>query len=402
MGTFFESLGALGILLSGGLAVRAFIQKKPKKPFGILAIASVVIFLIGGALSPQTPTLAFADTTIKTDDAGLATVTGEINHSDKLTVDGEKVKVKDGKFSYDVTLKNKQAKKITFVATKNDVDKAETVTVKPSKAFIASISGDSAKTLKKVETALTSAESKPSQKNYDEAATLVSSLSKEYDKYDTRLQTIKENIPVYEAVESAENSKSQSDYDKAAKLVATATLNKADWTKRLATVKETIAKKEQETQLVAAATTAVEKAEQEPTNQEYYNDAVAKIDSLPTTNKDLKTRIATVKKQFDAHQAEEQKVALEAQKQAEANEKKAKEAADQAAAQAQAAATEQAAAEEQQAAAEPASGEKLIKGSRNGIYHTPGSRYYDQTTNPVIWFSTVEEAVAAGYRAPKQ
>ncbi|WP_442879771.1 sunset domain-containing protein [Carnobacterium sp.] len=28
--------------------------------------------------------------------------------------------------------------------------------------------------------------------------------------------------------------------------------------------------------------------------------------------------------------------------------------------------------------------------------------YYDRTTNVVQWFNTIEEAVAAGYRAPKR
>ncbi|UQZ98932.1 hypothetical protein HLJ12_11385 [Enterococcus casseliflavus] len=48
-----------------------------------------------------------------------------------------------------------------------------------------------------------------------------------------------------------------------------------------------------------------------------------------------------------------------------------------------------------------ANGNGLIKGSNNGIYHVPGSRYYNKTTNPAAWFKTVSEAEAAGYRAPK-
>lgn len=47
-------------------------------------------------------------------------------------------------------------------------------------------------------------------------------------------------------------------------------------------------------------------------------------------------------------------------------------------------------------------GNGLIKGSSNYIYHTPGSRYYDKTTNVQRWFKTVEEAEAAGYRAPQK
>lgn len=43
-----------------------------------------------------------------------------------------------------------------------------------------------------------------------------------------------------------------------------------------------------------------------------------------------------------------------------------------------------------------------IKGSSSGIYHTPGSTYYNRTTSPVAMFCSVEEAKNAGYRAPKR
>ncbi|MBD3860184.1 hypothetical protein IEE86_10635 [Bacillus sp. 28A-2] len=43
-----------------------------------------------------------------------------------------------------------------------------------------------------------------------------------------------------------------------------------------------------------------------------------------------------------------------------------------------------------------------IKGSVNGIYHTPSSRYYSRTKNVTKMFCSVEEAERAGYRAPKQ
>lgn len=46
-------------------------------------------------------------------------------------------------------------------------------------------------------------------------------------------------------------------------------------------------------------------------------------------------------------------------------------------------------------------GNGLIKGSKSGIYHVPGSAYYEDTTNPKEWFKTIAEAKAAGYRAPK-
>lgn len=46
-------------------------------------------------------------------------------------------------------------------------------------------------------------------------------------------------------------------------------------------------------------------------------------------------------------------------------------------------------------------GNGLIKGSQSKIYHVPGSKYYNSTKNVVKWFKTIEEAEAAGYRAPK-
>ena len=46
-------------------------------------------------------------------------------------------------------------------------------------------------------------------------------------------------------------------------------------------------------------------------------------------------------------------------------------------------------------------GKGLIKGSNSGVYHLPGSKYYDNTTNPKAWFKTIGEAKKAGYRAPK-
>ena len=48
-----------------------------------------------------------------------------------------------------------------------------------------------------------------------------------------------------------------------------------------------------------------------------------------------------------------------------------------------------------------ANGNGLIKGSKNHIYHLPGTQYYDRTTSPAAMFKTVAEAEAAGYRAPK-
>lgn len=50
----------------------------------------------------------------------------------------------------------------------------------------------------------------------------------------------------------------------------------------------------------------------------------------------------------------------------------------------------------------PATQECNIKGSNSGIYHTPSSSYYDRTTNVAQWFCSEQEAINAGYRAPKR
>lgn len=56
----------------------------------------------------------------------------------------------------------------------------------------------------------------------------------------------------------------------------------------------------------------------------------------------------------------------------------------------------------QTAATPPSQGDCNIKGSNSGIYHVPGSTYYNRTTNVARWFCSSEEAEAAGYRAPKR
>ena len=394
-------LGLLGLLVSGGLTIKALIKKQPKKQYGYAALASAALFIGGVATTDSSPTLSLDAESIETDANGSATIKGEYDGNSKLTANGKEVKTKDKTFAYKVKLSDEKTQKITFVAEKKDTKVEKSVEVTPSKEFIASIT-DSEQELAKTEKALAYAEKQPSQKNYDEAATLVSSLSQEYEEYNDRLEKIKEAVPVDEAVTTAEKSKSKSDYQAAEKLVAAAPVGKEGFQQRLTTVQTAIAEKEKNEQLVASATAAVEKAEQEPTNEAYYNEAVKQIDALNSPNQALTKRVTVVKTQLDAHKEKQRKEA-EAQKlAAEKAQKEQAEAAAKAQAEAEAQQAAQAPAEVETAAAEAPSGNALIKGSRNGIYHVPGSRYYNRTTNPVAWFSTVEEAEAAGYRAPKQ
>ncbi|MGO3596883.1 MAG: sunset domain-containing protein [Enterococcus faecalis] len=394
-------LGLLGLLVSGGLTIKALIKKQPKKQYGYAALASAALFIGGVATTDSSPTLSLDAESVETDANGSATIKGEYDGNSKLTANGKEVKTKDKTFAYKVKLSDEKTQKITFVAEKKDTKVEKSVEVTPSKEFIASIT-DSEQELAKTEKALAYAEKQPSQKNYDEAATLVSSLSQEYEEYNDRLEKIKKAVSVDEAVTTAEKSKSKSDYQAAEKLVAAAPVGKEGFQQRLTTVQTAIAEKEKNEQLVASATAAVEKAEQEPTNEAYYNEAIKQIDALNSPNQALTKRVAVVKTQLDAHKEKQRKEA-EAQKlAAEKAQKEQAEAAAKAQAEAEAQQAAQAPAEVETAAAEAPSGNALIKGSRNGIYHVPGSRYYNRTTNPVAWFSTVEEAEAAGYRAPKQ
>ena len=96
--------------------------------------------------------------------------------------------------------------KITFVAEKKDTKVEKSVEVTPSKEFIASIT-DSEQELAKTEKALAYAEKQPSQKNYDEAATLVSSLSQEYEEYNDRLEKSKKQYLLMKQLQLLKNLK---------------------------------------------------------------------------------------------------------------------------------------------------------------------------------------------------
>lgn len=309
-------LGLLGLLVSGGLTIKALIKKQPKKQYGYAALASAALFIGGVATTDSSPTLSLDAESVETDANGSATIKGEYDGNSKLTANGKEVKTKDKTFAYKVKLSDEKTQKITFVAEKKDTKVEKSVEVTPSKEFIASIT-DSEQELVKTEKALAYAEKQPSQKNYDEAATLVSSLSQEYEEYNNRLEKIKEAVPVDKAVTTAEKSKSKSDYQAAEKLVAAAPVGKEGFQQRLTTVQTAIAEKEKNEQLVASATAAVEKAEQEPTNEAYYNEAIKQIDALNSPNQALTKRVAVVKTQLDAHKEKQRKEA-EAQQAAQA------------------------------------------------------------------------------------
>ncbi|WP_221632788.1 hypothetical protein [Listeria booriae] len=114
------------------------------------------------------------------------------------------------------------------------------------------------------------------------------------------------------------------------------------------------------------------------------------INITTPSEKELQKAAAEKQARIDAENAEKERVAKEEQaaKEKEAAEQKANEEKER----------------EQQEAQDsaPAQEQGQIKGSYSGIYHVPGSTYYDRTTNVKEWFNTVAEAEAAGYRAPKR
>lgn len=373
--TFIGILSFLGIIIGAVLTIRSvFKQQSKKKPLLITGISFIVA--VGAlSLSSSSPELDINTASVETNTSGTATITGKTNEQSQITADGEKIQTKDGRFTYKVTLTDDQTKKVTFVASIAGTDKAEIVEVKPSKAFVAFLNEEKQdqEAIKKAEAALTLAERKPTKKNYDEAATRVTSLTKEHSDLTRRLAIVKDNVPIYEAVELAETKQTKEQLDSATALVSKATLNKEDLNKRLTTVQRKITEKETTEKQLAAARTAVEKAEQEP-NDEHYNEAIAKIKELTDGNEELTNRAKNVKQTITAQKEEAKKLA-EAQKQAE---------------------QEAQTAQQTQAAAETAAPNTPATGEMVLVTRT-GSKYHNHVCgNGDYYEATLEEAKARG------
>ncbi|MEI5993815.1 hypothetical protein [Candidatus Enterococcus mansonii] len=265
MVAFISLISFFGVLIGGFFSLKAGFKKQPKKQALLLTGISFVVMIGAGLALPTSPRISIAEKEVETNDRGIALIEGTTNDQSNITLDGKKIKTNNGEFSYEVTLKDDNPQKLTFVASIGDKDKVETIEVKPSKAFIAFLNKEKQeqKTLKEAETALVLAENKPTQKNYDEAATRITSLTKEQDDFTKRLAIVKENVPIHEAVELAETKQTKEQVDSATALVAKATLNKSSLLKRLETVHQKITEKEKVEKQIASARAAVEKAEQE-------------------------------------------------------------------------------------------------------------------------------------------
>ncbi|BDQ55452.1 hypothetical protein EfsSVR2330_29630 [Enterococcus faecalis] len=65
-------LGLLGLLVSGGLTIKALIKKQPKKQYGYAALASAALFIGGVATTDSSPTLSLDAESVETDANGLS------------------------------------------------------------------------------------------------------------------------------------------------------------------------------------------------------------------------------------------------------------------------------------------------------------------------------------------
>ena len=316
--TMVGMLAFLGCLGGIGFLIFSFIKKKPKKPALMVGGISFVLMIVAIILSPsEAVQLTISKTSIQTNEQGIAKIEGTTNKTSTVTADGDKIDNENGSFVYEVKLTDDEPREITLVANKAGKELTKTVEITPSKSFVAHLKEEETekkdqKILVEAKTALVLAEKNPTTENYDAAATLVQSLSKQYDEVDERLATIKENIPIYVAVDLAEKEQNRQKLDSATALVSKATLNKSALENRLTTVKEKIEAKETLEKQLVSAREAVEKAEQEP-NDTTYNQAIAKIKAIPNGNTDLSNRLTTVKQTIDTQKEEAKRVA-EAQK----------------------------------------------------------------------------------------
>jgi peptidyl-tRNA hydrolase len=315
MGIWISLVSFIAIIVSGISLIIALFKKQPKKQWGLILLGSVILFFAGAILSPKSITLSVISSEIETDETGKALIEGEASEDAVLTINGETVKNNKGSFSYTVQLTNEDEQQYVVKASLDDQNKEKEVLVKPSNAFIAYLEAEKAEKelAKRVETALALAEKQPTQANYDEAATLIHSLSKTYDDYDQRLVVIHDHLEMSTALDKVEKSLSRNDLQAAEKLIATASLNKSELTDRFKSLQTKVEEKEQQEKLQAQAVKAVEKAEAEPTESN-LTAATSAIAKLSSEDKALTQRTESVRQTIQQEQEKQQLAKAEAAK----------------------------------------------------------------------------------------
>ncbi|QQU21286.1 serine protease [Enterococcus casseliflavus] len=247
MGMFIFVIGFLTMVVSGIFFVLSLIKKKPLRNKIVIFMGGFLLLIGGALLTPAaTPELHVDEAELVTNEQGEAAITGQTNPEAQLTINGVEVSLADETFSYTVQLQDEEEQEFSLQASMGGSTKEEVVTVKPSRAFLASLQAERQEqaALEKAETALALAESQPNQKNYDEAVTLIHALSKTYEDLATRLAVVEEHLAISKALDAAEASLERSDFDQAKELVAQAVLNKETFEGRLSTVETKISEKE--------------------------------------------------------------------------------------------------------------------------------------------------------------
>jgi len=317
MGIFIFVVGFLTMVVSGIFFILSLIKKKPLRNKIVIFMGGFLLLIGGALMTPAaTPELHVDEAELVTNEQGEAAITGQTNPEAQLTINGVEVSLADETFSYTVQLEDEEEQEFTLQASMGGNTKEEVVTVKPSRAFLASLQAEKQEqaALEKAETALALAETQPNQKNYDEAVTLIHALSKTYEDFATRLTVVEEHLAIGKALDTAEASLERSDFDQAKELVAQAVLNKETFESRLSTVETKISEKEAEA-LVAEAVRAVEAAEAEPTKDALARaeDAVAR---LKTPDEELATRTKTVAQTITANEQAAAQAKAEEERQA--------------------------------------------------------------------------------------
>lgn len=227
--------GFLGLI--GGVVklIIDLIKKKPKKQSAVIGVVSLVGLVTGALLADPVASLSIDETELTTNANGVAVIEGKTNTDAILTIDGIEIAHEDGVFSHAIELSDIASEEVIVKAVLEESEAEEIITISPSEAFVAFVNEEKAEEerVKKVESALALAEKNPSQENYDEAATLIESLSKEYDGIGKRLETVNKSVEAEKAIAIAEKELTQNSLKNAEILVAAVSLNKSDFTERL-------------------------------------------------------------------------------------------------------------------------------------------------------------------------
>ena len=315
MYVFFALIGLLGLISGITKLVVNLIKKKSKRQSLVVTGVSFIVLIISVLLTPVTAIITINEVELITDSKGIVIVEGTTNTEARLTVNGIEIKNEKGKFSYKVELEDAQSEEIKFLAKIEDSVAEEIITVTPSEEFIAFVNEqkEEEERLRKVESALALAEKNPSEENYDKAATLVSSLTKEYESIKGRLKNVLLYVEAEEAVALAEKELTSNSLKNAQLLVENVSLNQSSFSNRLESIQIKVTEREA---LFASAEEAIILAEGNPTDQNYAQ-AVELIESLPGDSSKFKTRVATVKTTIQKNKEKEEEKRIAAEKAAE-------------------------------------------------------------------------------------